>query len=99
MIVRDGQRLELRLGAVHGERFFDAETAGDPNVGTHRNWMSLQIAVSGKHRGAPEKVLFEVELPISEMGELIAGQSARGNVHWSLDSRKKRMAKAKEKKR
>jgi hypothetical protein len=98
MTIKDGDTLELRLNSAHGNRWFGVDVA-ENEVGEHRDWAVLRVARAGKHRGVEERVYFEVEMPIAELGRLIAGQSARGAAHWTVDSAKTRgkarMAKAK----
>ncbi len=100
MRIKDGTKIELQLSTAHGERTFGRDTGTDSSQvsgnGIRYHWMTLQVALRGKRRGVPNNILFEVDVPIEEMGRLIAGDPAHGLVSWSLDDRLKR-AKAKEK--
>lgn len=92
MRIRDGAIVELRLSHSHGERSFGENVTRLTTIGDdrHRNWMTIQVAAAGKDRGVPTQVLFEVDIPLDEVGKFIAGDSSRGQVTWSLDDRLKR---------
>jgi len=76
MKIKDGTELAVALVRAHGSRTFKGEV--------HRDWAVLKLVeLHGEF-------LFEVELPIAELGKLIAGQMAVGVVGWSLDDRRRK---------
>ena len=80
MKVKDGELLELRLNLSHGERSFpETVTRLQPLTDErHRDWVSLQISKPGKHRGVPDEILFEVDLPIPRARQPHRGHGTPG---------------------
>jgi hypothetical protein len=73
--LHDGDGLALRLAVASGAREF-------PGVGVVHDWAVLEV----RRAGAPNRsgdALFEVELPLAELGLLAAHQTAIGDVRWS----------------
>lgn len=101
MKVKEGTSVELAVRTVHGRRRFPL-THGCPSAAgvgpdnERSTWMSFEVAVQGKHRGVPEKMLLSVDIPLDEFGNMFSnGGHARGVVGWSFDDATKRGKKVK----